>query len=143
MTRKARRHAPAKPETTTARASANVKEEPKAGGRSALEVLQYDGGLERGSALFLLAYLRVVGKPEDAETAVKTFRALRAQPWIWTALLAADVVRFTRALSACGMEPVGIGPMQGAMTALGVALPVLPPRAPAPAPAEDVPAGAV
>ncbi len=140
MSRKTRRSAPSSPPTSPS-SSSPPDEEPEGeddelleqgdGGEigeaspaSPLEALER-AGVERPSAVFILAYLRIRPAPEPdaagretAKEALAMCALLRAQPWVWSAVLATDYVRFTRALAICGLPEVAIQALQAEVSAL-------------------------
>jgi hypothetical protein len=88
-------------------------------------------GLERAPAVFLLAYMRCRACVEDTPTALQVLAEVRSQPWVWSAMLATDSVRFVRACSMCNLPLVEIKAMQAAVTAIDAASPPSPPAPPA------------
>ncbi len=139
MSRKTRRSAPSSPPTSPS-SSSPPDEEPE--GDDPDELLEEEGelaeaspasplealeraGVERPSAVFILAYLRIRPAPEPdaagretAKEALAMCALLRAQPWVWSAVLATDYVRFTRALAICGLPEVAIQALQAEVSAL-------------------------
>jgi hypothetical protein len=152
MSRKTRRSAPPFTAATTASSSSSEPEGEddellEAGelavGGDPLEALE-QAGVERSSAVFILAYLHVHPAKEPdaggAKEALAMCALLRTAPWVWSAVLATDYVRFTRALEICGLPLVTIQQLQAEVSAITAGKRA--PTSPAPAAEQLVASGA-
>jgi hypothetical protein len=70
-------------------------------------------GLDRETAIFVAAYMRV---RDEQLGALEVLRELRAHPWIWSAVVGGDYMRFGRACEMCGVPAVSVPELQAAVT---------------------------